>query len=105
MEDKMSSAVEFLAKNPATTTNGDLAALEKRLDNVVRISALEKRIAELERQNARTQELATGFLAFLSVPAALIAFSPQTWAVWFAWLYVIAVGYELLKRLFRFLMS
>jgi hypothetical protein len=103
MEDNMSSAVEFLAKNPATTP--DLAALERRFGDGARISVLEKRIAELEHQNARTQELATEFLAFLSVPAALIAFSPQTWAGWFAWLYVIAVGYELLKRLFRFLMS
>jgi hypothetical protein len=81
MEDRMSSAVEFLARNPGTT-NGDLAALEKRFGNVVRISTLEKRIAELERQNARTQELATELLASLSVPAALIAFSPQTWTAW-----------------------
>ena len=72
----MSSAVEFLARNPGTT-NGDLAALEKRFGNVVRISTLEKRIAELERQNARTQDLATEFLASLSVSAALIAFSPR----------------------------
>lgn len=106
----MSSAVEFLTMNPSTNPGttppaGDLAALEKRLDDVVRISALEKRIAELERQNAKTQGLAAEFLALLSVPAALMAFSPQTWGVWFAWLYVIAVGHELMKRLFRFLMS
>jgi hypothetical protein len=104
MEENMSSAVEFLARNPSTPA-GDLAALEKRFGNVMRISQLEKRVSELERQNARTQELATEFLAFLSVPAALIAFSPQSWTVWFAWMYVIAVGYELMKRLFRFLMS
>jgi hypothetical protein len=78
---------------------------KKRFGNVTRISQLEKRVAELERQNARTQEVATEFLAFLSVPAALIASSPQSWTVWFAWMYVIAVGYELMKRLFRFLMS
>lgn len=100
----MSSAVEFLARNPSTAT-GDLAALEKRFSNVIRISELEKRVAELERQSARTQELATEFLAFLSVPAALIAFSPQSCTVWFAWMYVIAVGYELMKRLFRLLLS
>ena len=100
----MSSAVELLARNPSTLA-GDLAALEKRFGNVMRISQLEKRVAELERQNTRTQELATEFLAFLSVPSALIAFSPQSWTVWFAWMYVIAVGYELMKRLFRFLMS
>jgi hypothetical protein len=41
----------------------------------------------------------------LWVPAALVAFSPQNWIAWFAGLYVIAVGYELMKRLFRFLMS
>ncbi len=104
MEDKMSSAVEFLARNGGST-NGNAAALEKRFGNEARISVLERRIAELERQNARTQELATEFLAFLSVPAALIAFSPQTWTAWFAWLYVIAVGHELMKRLFRLLMS
>ena len=39
------------------------------------------------------------------IPAALVAFSPQNWIAWFAGLYVIAVGYELMKRLFRFLMS
>jgi hypothetical protein len=99
----MSSAVEFLAKNPATTR--DLAALEKRFGDGARISTLEKRIAELERQNARSQELVAEFLAVLAVPAAATVFSPQTWTVWFAWLYVIAVGYELMKRLFRFLMS
>jgi hypothetical protein len=101
----MSSAVEFLTRNPSTMTTPDLAALEKRFGDGARISALEKRVNELERQNAKTQELTTEFLALLSVPAALIAFSPQTWTVWFAWLYVIAVGHELMKRLFRFLMS
>jgi hypothetical protein len=104
MEDKMSASVEFLARNPSTPT-GDLAALERRFGDATRISTLEKRIAELERKNARSQELVAEFLALLSVPAALIAFSPQTWTVWFAWMFVIAVGYELMKRLFRFLMS
>jgi hypothetical protein len=110
MEDKMSSAVEFLARNPATNPGStapahDLAALEKRFGNLERASQLERRIAELERQNAKTQELASGLLALLWVPAALVAFSPQNWIAWFAGLYVIAVGYELMKRLFRFLMS
>ena len=100
----MSSAVEFLARNEPTPTR-DLAALEKRFGDATRISTLEKRIADLERQNTRSQELVAEFLAVLSVPAVLIAFSPQTWTVWFAWMYVIAVGYELMKRLFRFLMS
>jgi hypothetical protein len=104
MEDEMTSSVEFLARNPATP-NGSLAALEKRFGDAARISVLERRIADLERQNARTRELVAEFLAVLSVPAALMAFSPQTWTGWFAWLYVIAVGFELIKRLFRFLMS
>ena len=106
----MSSAVEFLARNPATNPGStapahDLAALEKRFGNLERTTLLERRVAELERQNAKTQELAGGLLALLSLPAALAVFSPQSWLVWFAWLYVIAVGYELMKRLFRFLMS
>ena len=81
MEDEMSSAVEFLARNPATNPDTappayDLAAFEKRLGNLERTSQLERRVAELERQNAKTQELASGLLALLWVPAALVAFSP-----------------------------
>jgi hypothetical protein len=110
MEDKMSSAVEFLARNPATNPDvtspaHDLAAFEKRIGTLERTSRLERRVAELERQNAKTQELASGLLSLLWVPAALVAFSPQNWIAWFAGLYVVAVGYELMKRLFRFLMS
>ena len=56
-----------------------------------------RRIAELERQNAKTQELAAGLLSVLAAPAALMLFSPRTWVVWFAWMYVIAVGYELVE--------
>ena len=106
----MSSAVEFLARHSGTDqaarpAGRDGAALEKRFGDLARVSQLERRVAELERQNAKTQELASGMLALLSIPAALAVFSPQNWLVWFAWLYVIAVGYELMKRLFRFLMS
>jgi hypothetical protein len=113
LEGTMSASVEFLARNPGTMNpdipspdkRPDLAALEKRFGDVARISTLEKPIAELERQNAKTRELTTGLLSVLAAPAALMLFSPQTWVVWFAWLYVIAVGYELLKRMFRFLLS
>ena len=106
----MSSAVEFLARNPSTDPGTarpahDLAALERRLGSLERVYQLERRVAELERQNAKTQELASGLLSLLWVPAALVAFSPQNWIAWFAGLYAIAVGYELMKRLFRFLMS
>jgi hypothetical protein len=100
-ENAMNPAIAALSRS----SNADPVAIEWRLERLERVSALEKRLAELERKNARTQEIVTDFLALLGAPAALMAFTPQSWTGWIVWLYVLAVLYELMKHLFRWLIS